>query len=218
MRFKNRFQAGRFLASLLLGYKDRDDVLVLALPRGGVPVGHEVAQALRAPLDVLVVRKIGIPGYPELGIGALAVGGVEAISEEAVRYYGVDVEMLHRTIEEEREELGRRERLYRDDLPFPAVRGKIVILVDDGLATGSTMEAAVESVSGHGAAKVVVAVPVGAADTCLRFRERVDEVVCAHIPVFFSAVGEWYSDFSQTTDEEVERLLRRHAGAHPVPP
>ncbi|HEY8966345.1 MAG TPA: phosphoribosyltransferase family protein, partial [Candidatus Methylacidiphilales bacterium] len=174
MRFKDRFQAGRFLASKLLEYRNRPDVLVLALPRGGVPVGREVADALHLPLDVLVVRKIGLPGYPELGIGALASGGGEALSREAVRQYLVSSEALEETIREERRELQRRERRYRDDLPFPPVEGRTVILVDDGLATGSTMEAAIASVRRNGALRVVVAAPVGAAETCHRLRGLAD--------------------------------------------
>ncbi|PTY02256.1 phosphoribosyl transferase [Verrucomicrobia bacterium LW23] len=209
MQFTDRFQAGRILASRLPGYQARRDVVVLALPRGGVPVACEVAARLRAPLDLVVVRKIGVPGNRELGVGALASGGVELLAERDIAAMGVDRRALQAVIAEEREELRRRELRFRAGEPFPAVAGRTAILVDDGLATGATMRAAIMAVRSHGAAQVVVAVPVGAADTCRALAREVDALVCAHIPEEFIAVGHWYQDFAQLTDEDVDEQLRR---------
>ena len=208
-RFRDRTQAGRRLAEDLLDYAERDDVLVLALPRGGVPVGFEVARALGAPLDVFVVRKLGLPWHEELAMGAIASGGVRLLNDEVVASTGVSDEDIERVTAVERQELARRERRYRGDRAFPDVRGKTVILVDDGLATGFTMRAAVAALRQEGPARVVVAVPVAAADTCDAFRSVADEIVCAATPEPFYAVGMWYDDFSQTSDEEVHDLLER---------
>jgi predicted phosphoribosyltransferase len=201
------------LASRLLRYRGRPDVVVLGLPRGGVPVAFEIAQALGAPLDVFVVRKIGMPGHAEFAIGAIASGGVQVLSEDVIRAYGVPRAAVEAVAERERAELERREREYRGGRPLLDLHGRTVILVDDGLATGSTMRAAVEAVRALGPARIVVAVPVGAPDTCAALAHIADEVVCARMPEPFAAVGLWYSDFSQTTDEEVHALLREQADA-----
>jgi predicted phosphoribosyltransferase len=207
--FTDRFDAGRQLAERLGHYAGRDDAIVLALPRGGVPVGYEVARALGAPLDVFLVRKLGTPGHEELAMGAIASGGVRVLNEGLVRQLGLTDRQVDVAAAEEQEELDRREHAYRDDRPPPAVRGKAVILVDDGLATGSTMRAAVQAVRRLGPTRVVVAAPVGAADTCERLGQVADEVVCALVPESFMAVGMWYEDFTQTTDDEVRDLLER---------
>ena len=218
MLFRNRTDAGRELARKLTEYAGRTDVLVFALPRGGAPVGFEVALALHAPLDVFIVRKLGVPGHEELAMGALASGGVRVLNGEVVERLEIPERVIDMVTAEEAHELQRREQLYRGDRPPIDVRGKVVILVDDGLATGSTMRAAVAAVRRLGPAKVVVAVPVGAADTCREFRAFADEVVCVQTPDPFFAVGGWYHDFSQTTDEEVRDLLARAAGTRePVP-
>lgn len=208
MLFHDRTDAGRQLAERLTRYAGRDDVLVLALPRGGVPVGYEVAEALGAPLDVFVVRKLGVPGHEELAMGAVASGGVRVLNEPVVDRLGISAEALDRATARELRELERRERAYRGTRPPLDVRGKVVILVDDGLATGSTMRAAVAALRRLNPARVVVAVPVGARETCSDFEEA-DETICAHEPEPFYGVGMWYGDFSQTTDEEVQDLLGR---------
>lgn len=213
MLFTDRADAGRQLAAKLGHYAARDDVIVLALPRGGVPVGYEVAKALGAPLDVFLVRKLGVPGHEELAMGALASGGVRVLNEGVVRQLGIPQRVIDEVAAEEQRELERREREYRDDRPPPAIRGKVVILVDDGLATGSTMRAAVAAARKLGPARVVVAVPVGAADTCDLLGEEADEAVCAREPEPFYAVGVWYENFSQTTDEEVRELLNEPAAS-----
>ena len=207
MLFANRREAGRILASLLMKYADRDDVLVLALPRGGVPVGFEVAQALRAPLDVFIVRKLGVPGHDELAMGAIATGGVRVLNDDVVMSLELEPEVIDTVAAREEKELARRERLYRGARPAPDVHGRTVILVDDGLATGSTMRAAVAALRKQRPARIVVAVPVAAPETCEEFKTEVDEVVCAATPRMFNGVGRWYEDFSQTTDEEVHELL-----------
>ena len=207
MLFANRREAGRILASLLMKYADRDDVLVLALPRGGVPVGFEVAQALRAPLDVFIVRKLGVPGHDELAMGAIATGGVRVLNDDVVMSLELEPEVIDTVAAREEKELARRERLYRGARPAPDVHGRTVILVDDGLATGSTMRAAVAALRKQGPARIVVAVPVAAPETCEEFKTEVDEAVCAATPRMFNGVGRWYEDFSQTTDEEVHELL-----------
>ncbi|MFL5496043.1 MAG: phosphoribosyltransferase [Gemmatimonadales bacterium] len=208
-RFRNRAEAGRHLAMKLGAYAGRNDVTVLALPRGGVPVAAEVARALDAPLDVFVVRKLGLPGHEEFAMGAVASGGVRLLDERVIGGLGITRAQVERVTAAERAELERRERRYRGDRPFPDLGGRTVILVDDGLATGSTMLAAVEALRREGPSRLVVAVPVSAVETCDAFRDIVDEIVCAVTPEPFRAVGLWYEDFSQTTDEEVHQLLAR---------
>lgn len=208
-RFHNRADAGRRLAGVLREYASRGDVIVLALPRGGVPVGVEVAQALGAPLDVFIVRKLGLPGHEELAMGAIASGGVQVLNHDLIEQVGIRPDRIEQVARRERLELERRERLYRGDRPFPDLTGKTVILVDDGLATGSTMRAAVEALRSKGPRRIVVAVPVAAPETCEAFRFLADEIVCAVTPEPFHAVGLWYEDFSETTDDEVHELLAR---------
>ena len=211
-RFADRLEAGRELGrELARRFGGRADLFVLALPRGGVPVGHEVARALHAPLDVFIVRKLGMPGHEEFAMGAIASGGVRILDEQVVRTYGVSAADVERVVAAEQLELERRERQYRGERPFPDVEGKTVVLVDDGLATGASMRAAVAALRAERPARVVVAVPVSAAETCDAFRGEVDDIVCAVTPEPFYAVGLWYEDFSQTTDEEVHGLLDRAA-------
>src|SRR3954452_23015351 len=207
--FRDRAEAGRALARELADYAGRPDVLVLALPRGGVPVAYEVARALGAPLDVFLVRKLGVPGHEELALGAIATGGVRLLNEEVVQGLRIPPQVIDRVAATERAELERRERDYRGERPAPEARGKIVILIDDGLATGASMRAAVAALRQGQPARIVVAVPISAPSTCEEFQDEVDEVVCARTPEPFYAVGLWYEDFSQTTDEEVRDLLRR---------
>lgn len=214
--FRDRRHAGRVLAQALAAYANRADVLVLALPRGGVPVGFEVAEALHAPLDVLVVRKLGVPGHEEYAMGAIASGGVRVLNENVVRLLRVDSAALEATTLREQGELERRERLYRESSVRPDVPGRTVILVDDGLATGSTMLAAVKALRVQTPGRIVVAVPIASRDTCEDLRTEADEVVCASTPEPFRAVGLWYRDFSQTSDDEVRDLLARHAATHPA--
>jgi predicted phosphoribosyltransferase len=211
MLYPDRREAGRFLARQLMEYAGRPDVVVLGLPRGGVPVAYEVARALGAPLDVFLVRKLGLPGHEELAMGAIASGGVRVLNEDVVRALGISEDVVATVVAEELQELKRRERAYRGDRPAPDVRGKTVVLVDDGLATGSTMRAAVAALRRQGPARIVVAVPVGAPETCAEFQEEADEAVCAQTPDPFYAVGLWYRDFSQTTDDEVRELLEQAA-------
>ena len=208
-RFRDRTEAGRLLAERLRGYAGRDDVVVLALPRGGVPVAYEVAKELGAPLGVFVVRKLGVPGYEELAMGAIASGGVVVLDERLVRRLGIGRTQLEDAIAREAQELERREDAYDGRRGPPKLEGKTVILVDDGLATGSTMRAAARAVRELKPDRVVVAVPVAAAETCDEFRDVVDEVVCQVTPTPFHAVGLWYDDFSQTSDDEVRALLER---------
>lgn len=212
-RFRDRREAGERLAAELTEYAHREDVLVLALPRGGVPVAYEVARALNAPLDAFLVRKLGLPGQEELAMGAIASGGVRVLNEEVVRAADVDMPTVARVAAEEQRELERREREYRGDRPLLDVQGRTVILVDDGLATGTTMRAAALALQQQNPRRLVVAVPVAARETCEELRRDVDEIVCACMPEPFYAVGLWYQDFSQTTDEEVRELLARAAGA-----
>src|SRR5436305_7598261 len=211
MIYRDRIDAGKQLAARLTDYADRDDVLVLALPRGGVPVAYEVAQALRAPLDIFLVRKLGVPGHEELAMGAIATGGVRVLNDDVVDYLGIPGEVIDAVAADELRELERREHAYRGDRPEPDVRGKTIILVDDGLATGSTMRAAASALRRQDPARIVVAVPVSAPQTCNEYRMGVDEIICAITPEPFHAVGMWYADFSQTTDEEVRDLLARDA-------
>jgi putative phosphoribosyl transferase len=205
--FRDRVDAGRALASALMSYAGRADVIVLALPRGGVPVAYEVARALGAPLDVFLVRKLGLPGQEEFAMGAIASGGIRLINEDVVHGYGVSDTQIEAVAETEQRELDRRERAYRDGRPLPRVAGRTVIVVDDGLATGFSMRAAVMALREHSPSRIVVAVPVAASDTCEEFRMIVDDIVCAETPEPFFAVGIWYEDFSQTTDDEVHELL-----------
>lgn len=205
--FRDRREAGRLLAEKLAAYANRPDVLVLALPRGGVPVGYEVARALSAPLDVFVVRKLGVPGYEELAMGAVATGGVRVLNDQLVERLGIPESLIDAVAARERQELARRERLYRGNRPPPDVRGRTVILVDDGLATGATMYAAIEALRQQIPARIVVAVPTASPENCEEMKTKADEVICAITPEPFHAVGRWYRDFSQTTDEEVGVLL-----------
>src|SRR5437016_1366963 len=205
--FPNRAEAGRLLGLKLSKYAGRDDVIVLGLPRGGVPVAYEVAQALRVPLDVFIVRKLGVPGFEELAVGAIASGGVRVLNEDVARALPNADEIIESITQREMIELQRREEKYRDGRPAPEISGRTVILIDDGLATGATMRAAVKALRQRGAAKIVVAVPVGPPDTCHEIEEQADETVCLSMPEFFQAVGQYYEDFSQTTDEDVRQLL-----------
>jgi putative phosphoribosyl transferase len=207
--FVDRRDAGRVLAFRLAKYANRDDVIVLALPRGGVPVAYEVASALGAPMDVFLVRKLGTPGHRELAMGAIASGGVRVLNDDVVRWYGIPEAAIERVAHEEEQELQRRERAYRDDLPTPDLANRTVILIDDGLATGSTMRAAAQAVRAHHPTRVVIAVPVGAPQTCTELAAVADEVICARMPEPFSAVGQWYLNFDQTDDEEVRDLLQK---------
>lgn len=197
------------LAEKLAPYAGRPDVLVLALPRGGVPVAYEVARSLDAPLDVFVVRKLGVPGHEELAMGAMASGGIRVLNHDVVRSLEISQEAIDRVAAKEREELERREKAYRGDRPPAQAQGRTVILIDDGLATGSTMRAAVLALKQQHPAAVIVAAPTAARETCDEFRTEVDEIICAVTPEPFYAVGLWYEDFSQTTDEEVRDLLNR---------
>jgi putative phosphoribosyl transferase len=208
-RFRNRREAGERLAHYLLRFADRPDVIVLGLPRGGVPVAFEVARALHARLDVFVVRKLGVPWHPELAMGAIAAGGVRVLDRDLILLAQVSDADVERVTKAERDELERRELRYRGARPFPSVAGQTVILVDDGLATGSTMRAAITALRIGKPARIVVAVPVAARETCAIVRDVADEIVCAETPEQFGAVGIWYNDFSQTTDEEVFDLLDR---------
>jgi putative phosphoribosyl transferase len=207
--YAHRAEAGRDLAEKLLPYKDRSDVIVLALPRGGVPVAYEVARALGAPLDIFLVRKLGVPGHEELAMGAIASGETLVLNHDVLQMFGISDQQLRQCMRKEQVELKRREKLYRGARPPPPLQGRTVIVVDDGLATGSTMQAAVSALRQRGPARIVVAVPVGAVDTCAAFRGSVDDIVCARTPAPFFGVGRWYKDFSQTTDEEVRDLLSR---------
>lgn len=208
--FENRREAGRLLAEKLLAFANRDDVIVLGLPRGGVPVAYEVARRLRAPLDVFVVRKLGVPGQEELAFGAIASGGGRVLNSDLVRALRLPDSLIQRVASNESIELKRRDHIYRGDRPFPDLSDKTVIVVDDGLATGASMRAAVEALRKLGPKEIVVAVPVGARETCGSFSELADVIcVCATTPEPFYGVGMWYQDFSQTTDAEVHDLLKR---------
>src|ERR1700682_4180886 len=213
--FRDRREAGRLLAAKLAAYANRPDVIVLALPRGGVPVAYEVARALNAPLDVFVVRKLGVPGYEELAMGAVATGGLRVLNDQIIQDLRIPDYVIDRVAAEAGEELTRRERAYRGGRPPLDVRGRTVILVDDGLATGATMRAAVMALRQLQPARIVAAIPTASPDTCEELRAEVDEVICAITPEPFLAVGHWYEDFSQTTDDEVRDLLARQQRQQP---
>jgi putative phosphoribosyl transferase len=208
-RFLDRAEAGQLLATKLAAYANRPDVLVLALPRGGVPVAFEVAGVLHAPLDVIIVRKLGVPGEEELAMGAIASGGVRVLNDDVVQMLAIPEEVVNKVAAHEQHEVERREHLYRGDRPASDIHDRIVILVDDGIATGATMRAAVAAVRQQQPARIVIAVPVAAAATCEEFAAVVDELVCILRPENFFAVGIWYESFSQTTDEEVRDLLQQ---------
>jgi predicted phosphoribosyltransferase len=207
--FPNRTEAGRLLAEKLLKYAGRPDVIVLGLPRGGVPVAFEVAQRLGVPLDVFIVRKLGVPGFEELAAGAIASGGVRVLNEDVMRAVPNAEKVIESVTARETAELERREQSYRDGRPAPELGGRVVILVDDGLATGATMRAAVAALRQREVAKIVAAVPVGPPDTCRELECEADETICMSTPDFFQAVGQYYEDFSQISDDEVRELLAR---------
>ncbi|HXZ03275.1 MAG TPA: phosphoribosyltransferase [Ktedonobacteraceae bacterium] len=208
-QFHDRKEAGKLLAAQLTGYANKQDVIVLALPRGGVPVGFEIAKALHVPLDIIVVRKLGVPGQEELAMGAIATGGVRILNKDVVQYLDIPSNMIDKIAANEQQELERRERLYRGDRPAYAVQGRTVILVDDGIATGATMHAAVAAIKQRQPARIIIAVPTAAPSTCDEFALEVDELVCVLRPEPFIAVSYWYRQFSQTSDEDVRRLLER---------
>ncbi len=209
MAFQDRTKAGQQLAAMLGAYAHRPDVLVLGLPRGGVPVAYEVAQALSAPLDIIVVRKLGVPYEPELAMGAIALGGIRVVNTEIVKGLGISPEEIEAVAAEQQRELTRRERLYRGDRPLPDIRGRVVILVDDGIATGATIRAAVAAVRQQQPARIVIAVPVASAQTCDELRQEVDELVCALAPEALYGIGLWYERFPQLSDDDVRDLLAR---------
>jgi predicted phosphoribosyltransferase len=208
-KFKDRIEAGCALAQSLAPYAKNQSVIILALPRGGVPVGYEIAKRLSLPLDVFIVRKLGFPGHEELAMGAIASGGTVILNESLLSQLNIPLLAVKTKIEEEREELARREHLYRGARPFPELQGKIVILVDDGIATGSTMTAAIKALDTHRPASIIAAVPVAAYSTCKEIEVLVDKLICLLKPVHFNAVGLWYEHFLQTTDDEVLELLRK---------
>jgi len=208
MHFRDRSQAGRLLGQLLAQYKNRPDVLVLALPRGGVPVAYGVAHVLHAPLDVFIVRKLGVPGHEELAMGAIASGGIRTLNPSIIQEFNIPEAAIESATDREVKELARREKLYRADKPAPNISGHTVIIVDDGLATGSTMRVAVAALRRQNPAKIVVAVPIASAETCHELQNDADEVICAVTPEPFHAVGLWYEDFNQTSDAEVTELIR----------
>lgn len=207
--FKDRTEAGQRLAAELTAYADRQDVLVFGLPRGGVPVAFEVAKALRVPLDVFLVRKLGVPSQEELAMGAIASGGVRVLNQDIVQALHLTEATIECVAQKEQQELERRERLYRDDRPAPDLHGRTVILVDDGLATGATMRAAIRALQQQQPARLVVGVPVSSSETCQEIGSEVDEIVCVETPRPFYSVGLWYNNFPQTTDEEVRDLLSK---------
>jgi putative phosphoribosyl transferase len=214
-RFRDRAEAGRLLAEQLREFAGRDDVVVLALPRGGVPAAFEVARALGAPLDVFLVRKLGVPGHEELALGAIATGGIRVLNRDLLQRLGIPARVVESIVAKELREIERRERAYRDDRPAPDVAGRTVILVDDGLATGSTMLAAIHALRQQDPGRIVVAVPVADADVCHGLRAVADEVICLFTPHPMRAVGLWYDDFSQTSDDEVRELLAAHVRHRP---
>jgi putative phosphoribosyl transferase len=209
MLFHDRREAGKVLARKLSAYANRPDVLVLGLPRGGVPVAFEVARALHAPLDVFLVRKLGVPGHEELAMGAIASWGARVLNEDVVRALRIPKDVIEKVAARETRELERRDQSYRAGRPAPNIDGRTIILVDDGLATGSTMRAAIAALRQQSPARIIVAVPVGSPEICAEFQDEADEAICAATPEPFYAVGVWYDDFSQTTDDEVHDLLKR---------
>ncbi|KTD70908.1 phosphoribosyltransferase [Legionella tucsonensis] len=210
MNYDDRYQAGRVLVDSLKNYAKRTDVIVLALPRGGVPVGYEIANKLSLPLDIFIVRKLGVPGHEELAMGAIASGGITILNDEIVNLLHISTEAIDKIQKSEQEELLRRERVYRGKKPSPELLGKTIILVDDGIATGYTMRAAIAALKQKKPAKLIVAIPVAARSTCAEIAPLVDELICPMRPVNFYAVGLWYDNFSQTTDEEVMQLLQQY--------
>ena len=209
MIFRDRTEAGQVLASKLTKYLNQVNTVILALPRGGVPVAYEIGKELGLPVDIFVVRKLGVPGHEELAMGAIASGGVRHINRDVVDQLRIDSETIDVASRREQKEIERREQLYRGQRPPVDVRNKTVILVDDGLATGSTMRAAIAALRQHRPARIVVAVPAAAPQTCSEIADEVDEIICAATPEPFYAVGQWYREFSQTTDDEVRELLGR---------
>lgn len=207
-RFRDRREAGKTLAQKLMHYAERPNVLALALPRGGVPVAYEVALALHVPLDVFIVRKLGVPGHEELAIGAIASGGVRVLNKRIIESLNIPEEIIEQVAQRELQELRRREQAYRGEYPPPDIHGRIVILIDDGLATGASMRAAVVGVRAQDPERIMVAVPTAAPETCEAFQSEVDEIVCAITPEPFLGVGRWYDDFEQTTDEGVRLFLQ----------
>lgn len=216
--FRDRVDGGRFLSTRLLHYRHHPDVLVLGLPRGGVPVAWQVASVLHAPLDVFVVRKLGAPGEPELAMGAVASGGITVFNPDVLDLVRIPAPDLEDVARREATEVARREHLYRGDNPAPSVDGRTVIVVDDGLATGATMRAAVQALRKQHPQRLVVGVPVGAREACDTLERLADELVCGYMPSPFYGVGAWYRDFSQTSDDEVRDLLRRAAARFPPAP
>jgi putative phosphoribosyl transferase len=209
MIFRDRYDAGQKLAGRLQHFAGDPNVILLALPRGGIPVTYEVARALHVPMDVFIVRKLGVPGHEELAMGAIASGGVRVLNRQVVEQLGIPQSMIESVARRQEEELHRREQLYRGDLPFPDLHSKAVILIDDGLATGATMRAAAKAARLEGAHRIVVAVPVASKETCQEIEAEVDEAICAVTPLGFFAVGQWYEDFRPTSDEEVRELLMK---------
>ena len=208
-QFRDRKEAGTLLAAQLATYANQQNVIVLALPRGGVPVGFEIAQALHVPLDVIVVRKLGVPGQEELAMGAIATGGIRILNKDVVQFLDISDEVIDEITTQEIQELERRERLYRGERPAYDISGRTVILVDDGIATGATMQAAVAAIKLRQPTRIIIAVPTAAPSTCDEFAAEVDQLVCVIRPEPFIAVGYWYRQFSQTTDEEVRSLLEQ---------
>jgi putative phosphoribosyl transferase len=217
-QFRDRTEAGQLLASTLMRYANRNDVLVLGLPRGGVQVAYEIARALNAPLDVMVVRKLGVPGEEELALGAIGPGGTRVLNADVIRMLGIPDSAIEAVARQEQQELERRMRRYRGSRPPPDMRGRVVILVDDGIATGATMRAAIAAVRQQQPARIIVAAPVAAAETCAALRKEVHEVICLLEPEVFWGVGVWYQHFPQLTDDEVQALLERAWQSHPPPP
>lgn len=210
-KFRNRTEAGQLLASQLTAYANAKDVLVLGLPRGGVPVAYEVAKALHLPLDICLVRKLGLPSNKELAMGAIGMGDVMVLNDDLVSWLGISREKIDRVAVQEKEELERRDHLYRGSRPFPDVRGRIIILIDDGIATGATLRAAIATMRKQQPQSIVVAVPVAPLSACDEFRAEADKIVCLMTPEPFHSISLWYEDFSQTTDEEVRKLLEEQS-------
>ena len=205
--YVNRSEAGKLLADALQTYAKQADIIVLALPRGGVPVGFEVAKALNVPLDLMLVRKLGVPGRSELAMGAIASGDARILNQDVIRAYNISAEAIDQVVTDEKKELQRRYQAYRDDLPVPELKNRCVILVDDGVATGATMRAAVAALRQTGASKIIVAVPIGAPETLELLRNEADKVICLAVPDMLFSIGQWYRDFTQVSDEEVCNLL-----------